>query len=129
MSRSIAAFLFALVVPLWLAAQQAPEPRFNDLVLTKPLSPEDFVLLAQMGNGIRGAIEALPRPLRMVAEMRFVQELEYDVIAERMSITEANARKRVQQARELLRPRLKHLADLSLGVKDQEVGIAGAQTD
>src|SRR5438132_1389175 len=42
----------------------------REATLPKPLSPEDFVLLAQMGNGIRGAIEALPRPLRMVAEMR-----------------------------------------------------------
>ena len=101
----------------------------REATLPEPLSPEDVVLLAQMGDGIRRAMEGLPRPLRIVAEMRFVQELGYSVIAERVSITEANARKRVQQARELLRPRLRHLAGASLGVKDQEVRVAGAQPD
>ncbi|HXH41183.1 MAG TPA: sigma-70 family RNA polymerase sigma factor [Thermoanaerobaculia bacterium] len=101
----------------------------REATLPEPLSPEDVVLLAQMGNGIRSAIEALPRPLRIVAEMRFMHELGYDVIAERVAITEANARKRVQQARELLRPRLRHLAGTSLGMKHEELRIAGAQAD
>ena len=63
--------------------------------LPEALSPEDVVLLAQIGDGIRSAIAELPPPLRIVAELRFVQELGYDVIAEYVSITEANARKRV----------------------------------
>jgi RNA polymerase sigma factor (sigma-70 family) len=101
----------------------------REATLPEPLSPEDLVLLAQIGDGIRSAIKALPVPLCVVADLRFLQELGYSVIAEYLSITEANARKRVQQARELLRPRLQHLAGGSLGVKDQELGIAGAQTD
>jgi RNA polymerase sigma-70 factor (ECF subfamily) len=101
----------------------------REATLPEPLSPEDVVLLTQIGDGIRSAMNALPRPLRVVAEMRFVQELGYNVIAECVSITEANARKRVQQARELLRPRLKHLAGTSLGAKDQEVRVAGPQPD
>jgi len=101
----------------------------REATLPEPLSPEDCVLLAQMGNGIRNAIEALPQPLQIVAELRFVQELGYDDIAKRVGITGVNARKRVQQARELLRPRLRHLAFTSLRVKNEEVGIAGAQTD
>jgi RNA polymerase sigma-70 factor (ECF subfamily) len=100
----------------------------REATLPAPLSPEDSVLHAQMGTGIRSAIEALPRALRIVAELRFVHELGYDVIAERVAITEANARKRVQQAREFLRPRLRHLAQTSLGVKNQELWIAGTQT-
>jgi RNA polymerase sigma-70 factor (ECF subfamily) len=101
----------------------------REATLPEPLSPEDVVFLAQIGDGIRSAIETLPPPLRVVADMRFVQELGYGAVAELLSITEANARKRVQQARELLRPRLQHLTGGSLGVEDQEVGIAGAQTD
>ena len=101
----------------------------REATLPEALSPEEVVFLAQIGDGIRSAIEALPRPLRTVAEMRFVQELGYNVIAECLSITEANARKRVQQARELLRPRLRYLTGDSLGLKDQEVGITGAQAD
>jgi DNA-directed RNA polymerase specialized sigma24 family protein len=58
-----------------------------------------------------------------VAELRFVQELGYDVIAACLSITEANARKRVQQARELLRPRLSHFTG-SLRVKNEELRVA-----
>jgi RNA polymerase sigma-70 factor (ECF subfamily) len=100
----------------------------REATLPAPLSPLDSVLHAQMGNGIRNEIEALPGALRIVAELRFVHELGYDVIAERVAITEANARKRVQQARELLRPRLRHLAQTSFGVKNQELWIAGAQT-
>jgi RNA polymerase sigma factor (sigma-70 family) len=92
--------------------------------LPEALSPEDVVLIAQIGNGIRMAIEELPPPLRTVAELRFVQELGYNVIAECLSITEANARKRVQQARELLRPRLSHFAGTSPRVKNEELRVA-----
>jgi RNA polymerase sigma factor (sigma-70 family) len=97
--------------------------------LPEALSPEDVVLIAQIGAGIRMAIEELPPPLRIVADLRFVQELGYDVIAECLSITEANARKRVQQAREMLRPRLVHFTPMSLRVKHQELRVAGPQTD
>lgn len=101
----------------------------REATLPEPLSPEDVVLLGQIGNGIRDAIGQLPAPLRVVAELRFLHETAYDVIAERLDITEANARKRVQQAREQLRPRLRHLAKPSLGSKDEELRIAGPQTD
>jgi RNA polymerase sigma-70 factor (ECF subfamily) len=97
--------------------------------LPEALSPEDVVLIAQIGNGIRSAIDALPPPLRSVAELRFVQELGYALIAETLTITEANARKRVQQARELLRPRLLRFTPTSLRVKDEELRIARAQPD
>ncbi|HYI12151.1 MAG TPA: sigma-70 family RNA polymerase sigma factor [Thermoanaerobaculia bacterium] len=97
--------------------------------LPEALSPEDVVLIAQIGNGIRSAIAELPPPLRTVAEFRFVQEMGYDVIAECLSITEANARKRVQQAREMLRPRLSHFAAASLRVKEQDLRGTRPQTE
>lgn len=83
--------------------------------LPDPLSPEDRVRIAQIREGLRVAIGELPPPLRSVAELRFVQELEYGVVAKRLCITEANARKRVQQARELLRPRLLQFTAASFG--------------
>lgn len=97
--------------------------------LPEALSPEDVALVAQIGNGIRSAIDELPPLLRSVAELRFVQELGYDLIAETLTITEANARKRVQQARELLRPRLLRFTPMSLRVKDEELRVARAQSD
>ena len=96
--------------------------------LPDALSPEDVVMTGQIGAGIRDAIAELPPPLRIVAELRFVQEMEYDLISERLSITEANARKRVQQAREQLRPRLRHLAGVLLGIKDEELRVTRPQT-
>ena len=101
----------------------------RDASLPVALSPEEIALLAQIGERIRDAIDELPPSLRSVAELRFVQELGYDTIAERLSITEANARKRVQQAREMLRPRLRHVTPWSLRLEDEELGIAGSQTD
>jgi RNA polymerase sigma factor (sigma-70 family) len=101
----------------------------RDASLPEALSPENVVLLAQIGHGIRSAIGELPPPLRVVAELRFVQELGYDVIAECLDITEANARKRVQQAREMLRPRLRHFTAPSLRMKDEELRVAGSQAD
>lgn len=74
--------------------------------LPEPLSPEQSVLGAQLTNTILQAIDDLPDGLRAVARMRFVQEASYDAIAAELAITEVNARKRVQQAREQLRPRL-----------------------
>ncbi len=101
----------------------------RDASLPAALSPEEVVLLGQLGDRIRSALAELPPPLRSVAELRFVQEMGYDVIAERLSITEANARKRVQQAREMLRPRLRHLARPSLRVKHEKLRVAGPQSD
>ena len=94
----------------------------REATLPDALSPEDVVLIAQIGHGIRQAIQELPPPLRAVAELRFLQETGYDAIAELLSITEANARKRVQQARELLRPRLAHLARPSFCTEDSRPG-------
>lgn len=78
-------------------------------------SPEEVVLVTQLAHNIHHAIEELPAPLRVVAELRFVQELDYETIAECLSITEANARKRVQQARQQLRPRLSQFAPIRAG--------------
>lgn len=100
----------------------------REATLPAELTPEDYALLAQVGDGIRSAIAQLPAALRTVAELRFLHEAPYGVIAERLSITEPNARKRVQQARELLRPRLRHLAGPSFRLKDHELRVTRPET-
>ena len=95
--------------------------------LPKAQTPEDMVLVTQIGRGIRRAIAELPPPLRAVAELRFVHESGYGVIARFLSISEANARKRVQQARELLRPQLVDFAPGSLRAKNEELRVARTQ--
>lgn len=66
-------------------------------------SPEDVVLSNEMRGRLQRAIESLPPLLRDVAQMRFLHEASYGSIASALSITEPTARKRVQQARTVLR--------------------------
>jgi DNA-directed RNA polymerase specialized sigma24 family protein len=53
---------------------------------------------------LQGAIDKLPPLLRDVARMRSLHEASSGSIASTLSITEATARKRLQQARTVLRP-------------------------
>lgn len=69
-------------------------------------SPERVAISAEICNEIHNAISALPPALREAAELRFLHDQSYETIANRAAISEANARKRVQQARELLAERL-----------------------
>jgi RNA polymerase sigma-70 factor (ECF subfamily) len=66
-------------------------------------SPEDVVLSNEMRVRLQHAIDSLPPLLRGVAQMRFLHEASYESIASTLSITEETARKRVQQARTVLR--------------------------
>jgi RNA polymerase sigma-70 factor (ECF subfamily) len=66
-------------------------------------SPEELVLSNEMRLRLQSAIEGLPPLLRDVARLRFLDETSYEVIASKLSITEPTARKRVQQARTVLR--------------------------
>lgn len=68
-------------------------------------TPEDEALSNEMYVTLLGAIDGLPPLLREVARMRFLQDTPYERIAEMLSITEPTARKRVQQARMILRSR------------------------
>jgi RNA polymerase sigma factor (sigma-70 family) len=74
--------------------------------LPEPLDPEQATMSAQILVIIRSAIAALPSRLRAAAYLRLVHNASYPDIAERLGITEPNARKRVQQAREVLRGNL-----------------------
>jgi RNA polymerase sigma-70 factor (ECF subfamily) len=66
-------------------------------------SPEEVALSNEMRGRLQRAIDSLPPLLRGVAQMRFLHEASYEAIASTLSITEPTARKRVQQARTVLR--------------------------
>jgi RNA polymerase sigma-70 factor (ECF subfamily) len=82
----------------------------NDPALSCGHSPEDDYLACEVRKIVGLAIGELPAALRDAAHLRFVQETSYPVMARMLSITVENARKRVQQARAILRERIK--ADL-----------------
>ena len=69
-------------------------------------SPEERLLVTEIGTLIATAIGELPPPLREAAKLRFVDEVSYPEMAQALSITVENARKRVQQSRRILRERL-----------------------
>ena len=66
-------------------------------------SPEEVALSNETRVRLQRAIDSLPPLLRSVAQMRFLHEASYEAIASTLSITEPTARKRVQQARTVLR--------------------------
>jgi RNA polymerase sigma factor (sigma-70 family) len=82
----------------------------EDPALSCAQSPEDDYLACEVRKIVSSAINDLPAALRDAAHLRFVQETPYPVMARTLSITVENARKRVQQARAILRQRIK--ADL-----------------
>jgi RNA polymerase sigma-70 factor (ECF subfamily) len=78
-----------------------------DAALTAQESPESQCLASEISQRITDAIAELPAPLRDAARLRFVDEASYPEMAEKLSITVENARKRVQQSRSILRTVLK----------------------
>jgi RNA polymerase sigma factor (sigma-70 family) len=66
-------------------------------------SPEDIVRIRESLQELYRLILELPVALRKPLLLRTVEHLSYPEIAQRLGITEANARKRVQQARDQLR--------------------------
>lgn len=72
--------------------------------------PDGAVLRRELCSSLSAALCALPSRLRPVFELRFIEGLPYDEISRLLTISPQNARKRVQQARGLLRERLAALA-------------------
>ncbi len=67
---------------------------------------EAALLESELIAFVRDRIQRLPLRLRSVAELHLLQDLSYSEIADRLSLTEANARKRMQNVRTLLREHL-----------------------
>ncbi len=80
----------------------ASEPRAEE----STASPEDMILNDEMNHAIRSAIDELPPRLQTTAALYFLQELKCPDIATQLGLSPANVRKRLQQARELLKARL-----------------------
>lgn len=78
----------------------------REATLCDPPTPEDTCFAAQVRQHIGEAFAHLPPGLGAAAQLRFLQEASYTTIAERLSITETAARKRVQKARVVLRREL-----------------------
>ncbi|WP_198038819.1 RNA polymerase sigma factor [Skermanella stibiiresistens] len=69
-------------------------------------TPETEILNRELGAVLECALDTLPDTLKGPLNMRLINGEPYGAIAERFGLSQANARKRVQQARELLRDRL-----------------------
>ncbi len=72
--------------------------------------PDQAVLRGEIGRSIEAAAELLPEHLHGVFMLRLVDEQPYEEIAAALAITPVNARKRLQQARGLMRDALRTLA-------------------
>jgi RNA polymerase sigma factor (sigma-70 family) len=71
------------------------------------LSPYQYAIALETQEIIHQAIQKLSLPLRQAFTLRCIEEVSYPEIAQRLEITEANARKRVEQAKFKLRKSLK----------------------
>jgi RNA polymerase sigma-70 factor (ECF subfamily) len=69
-------------------------------------SPESSFIRAEVGAQLRTLINALPAKLRAPFILRFLHDLEYAEIAERLGLTPATVRKRIQLARMRLKAQL-----------------------
>jgi RNA polymerase sigma-70 factor (ECF subfamily) len=71
-----------------------------------PPLAEEALLKSEMSTAIRRAIEGLPCNLQLPSVMRFFQEMSYQDIAQKLYISPENVRKRIQQARAIIREKL-----------------------
>jgi RNA polymerase sigma-70 factor (ECF subfamily) len=69
-------------------------------------SPEDVFFQREMCGFVMYTVDSLPAPLREPFVLRFFQEMAYPDIAEQLTLSPDNVRKRIQQARAILRERV-----------------------
>ena len=79
-------------------------------------SPEHQLGLDVDDTALAVALSRLPFTHREAIEQRFVEELDYDEIAERTGVSETNVRARVSRARATLRRALQGAAAIPVGV-------------
>lgn len=82
------------------------EVHLGDLVMAAADSPEETFLNREVLAYVCRAVDALPPRLREPFVLRFFQEMAYRDIAERLILSTENVRKRIQQARVILRDRV-----------------------
>lgn len=71
-----------------------------------PQHPDNAIYRREIASSIVEAASTLPPRLYEVFTMRFIDEMPYDEISRALMISPQNARKRIQQVRELLRVEL-----------------------
>jgi RNA polymerase sigma factor (sigma-70 family) len=81
-------------------------PAPGDVLPAADDSPEDVFLNREAVGYVFGVVNDLPPRLREPFTLRFLQEMEYGDIAAQLILTSDNVRKRIQQARDILRQRL-----------------------
>lgn len=95
-----------------LRKQGADKTMLRSLMLIENISPRctpspETLMLEKEGEAqILAAIETLAPRLHDTARLNFVENRSYIEITQQLSITAANARKRIQQARDILKPKL-----------------------
>jgi RNA polymerase sigma factor (sigma-70 family) len=88
------------------AAKVTSPAQLSDVQSIQCASPASQILASETRGIVTRAIESLPRRLRAAAGLFFLQEETYPAIAEGLRISEQNARKRIQEARNILKQRL-----------------------
>ncbi|WP_228041629.1 RNA polymerase sigma factor [Planktothrix mougeotii] len=64
--------------------------------------PESAILRDELGQVIRSAVDTLPERLRIPFILRYYEQVSYPDIAQQLAISQDNAYKRIQQARDRL---------------------------
>ncbi|HWN98185.1 MAG TPA: RNA polymerase sigma factor, partial [Blastocatellia bacterium] len=78
-------------------------PGASDRVVADTASPEKGLVNREVFAHVCSAVESLPPRLREPFVLRFFQEMDYREIAECLILSTDNVRKRIQQARDILR--------------------------
>lgn len=79
-----------------------------DPAVSRAISPEDLTIQREVSVCLFQAVGSLPLRLREPFILRFFYEAGYPEISQQLALSSANVRKRIQQARIILRERLSH---------------------
>ncbi|HEX5732703.1 MAG TPA: RNA polymerase sigma factor [Blastocatellia bacterium] len=90
-------------------------PGASERVLAKMESPEEGLINREVFAYVCSAVDDLPPRLREPFVLRFFQEMDYREIAECLILSTDNVRKRIQQARDILREELSRFLQGSVG--------------
>jgi RNA polymerase sigma-70 factor (ECF subfamily) len=92
------------------------QPGSNDRLLAADTdSPEQGLITREVFAYVCTAVDDLPKRLREPFVLRFFQEMDYREIAECLILSTDNVRKRIQQARDILREQLNRFLQGSVG--------------
>jgi len=90
-------------------------------------SPEDGLINREVFAYVCSAIADLPPRLREPFVLRFFQEMDYREIAESLILTTDNVRKRIQQARDILRKELNRFLEGSIAHRRHHSKLSNLQ--